>query len=375
MIPLHCVVDARAVVPAALDGVGRHWWLTLAALPALLEADARDVRVTLVAQPDAVDALRAQTGGCVAVVASDVPVASLVQHFTWPRAIAALRPDVVTYPQYDMPFVPAGAASVAAVYDFTYVDEPGYFGARREHRRLAAAALLSSTVARATRVLTLSETIAHEIGRRFPRRADRVRVVAPGPVSLPAPAPGPLAPARFAYIGNHRPHKRVPVLLDAFARLRALRPDAELVLSSRADPRFADVAARARATPGVTLLEAPSDERVAEVVASSRALLFASVGEGFGFPVVEAQALGTPAIVADAGSLPEVTADGGIVISPHDDVGAWCAAMVRLLDDDERARLSARARAAAAARSWELAARSLVTIWREAAAERKNGRT
>ena len=64
--------------------------------------------------------------------------------------------------------------------------------------------------------------------------------------------------------------------------------------------------------------------------------------EQFGRMLAEAMACGVPVIGSDSGEIPHVVGDAGLIV-PEGDVGAWTAAIGRLLSDaDERARLSAR---------------------------------
>lgn len=62
--------------------------------------------------------------------------------------------------------------------------------------------------------------------------------------------------------------------------------------------------------------------------------IFASIYEGFGLPIIEAQAVGRPVITSDRSPMPEVAGDGGLFIDPED-VGALRSAVERLIADAE----------------------------------------
>ena len=66
------------------------------------------------------------------------------------------------------------------------------------------------------------------------------------------------------------------------------------------------------------------------------ALLFPSRFEGFGWPIIEAQACGCPVICGDGAPLPEVAGDAGL-IHPVEDEEAFAAEVIRLADPEERA--------------------------------------
>jgi glycosyltransferase involved in cell wall biosynthesis len=74
-------------------------------------------------------------------------------------------------------------------------------------------------------------------------------------------------------------------------------------------------------------------QTLATVIAGARAVLFPSLYEGFGLPVLEAMALGTPVITSTASSLPEVAGEAGLLVDPTD-VRALTAAILSLDGDD-----------------------------------------
>ena len=95
--------------------------------------------------------------------------------------------------------------------------------------------------------------------------------------------------------------------------------------------------------------------------AGARALVFPSLDEGFGLPVVEAFACGTPVLASTAGALPETAGGAALLVDPED-VDAIADGVRRLLEDGAlRADLAARGRARAASLTWEACARA--TRW------------
>jgi glycosyltransferase involved in cell wall biosynthesis len=85
-----------------------------------------------------------------------------------------------------------------------------------------------------------------------------------------------------------------------------------------------------------------SFEFLLALIRGARALLFPSLYEGFGLPVLEAMMLGTPVMTSNVASLPEITGDAAILVDPLD-VEAIADAIRKLdSDDDLRAELAMR---------------------------------
>lgn len=74
-------------------------------------------------------------------------------------------------------------------------------------------------------------------------------------------------------------------------------------------------------------------QTLATVIAGARAVVFPSLYEGFGLPVLEAMSLGTPVITSNTSSLPEVAGDAALMVDPYD-VRALSRAINALSDDD-----------------------------------------
>ncbi|NJB68754.1 alpha-1,3-rhamnosyl/mannosyltransferase [Desulfobaculum xiamenense] len=110
-------------------------------------------------------------------------------------------------------------------------------------------------------------------------------------------------------------------------------------------------------TPGVVPLGYVDDDDLALLYAGARALVYPSLYEGFGLPVLEAMACGCPVLVSPCASLPEVAGDAALVMAdPLDAEGL--AAMMRQVATDARLReeLSGKGLARAAKFSWKATA-------------------
>ncbi len=98
-------------------------------------------------------------------------------------------------------------------------------------------------------------------------------------------------------------------------------------------------------------------------------LVYPSLYEGFGLPVVEAMACGLPVITSTGGSLPEIAGDAALIVDPLDE-GAIAEAILRLSGDDGlRCELSRKGRARAQRFSWAESADRHIQVYRQAAGD------
>jgi glycosyltransferase involved in cell wall biosynthesis len=153
-----------------------------------------------------------------------------------------------------------------------------------------------------------------------------------------ARAPAAPLPARFIfYPANPWKHKNHEVLLRALRLLREQRGRRlDLVLTGFGQDDGSSVAGMARAhgvRDQVRALGYLAVEELAYVYRRADMLVFPSLFEGFGIPLVEAMAAGCPVVAARATSIPEVTGDAAEVFDPVSPA-ALAAAIEHVLDDE-----------------------------------------
>ncbi|AZD82829.1 glycosyltransferase family 4 protein [Pseudomonas chlororaphis] len=141
----------------------------------------------------------------------------------------------------------------------------------------------------------------------------------------------------FLCVGTLEPRKNLSQALQAHERLSpALRQRYPLLIVGMAgweQGQFSDTLQKALASGHVRLLGYLPDEQVAHLVAGARALIFPSLYEGFGLPVLEAMASGTPVVVTQRSAMPEVAGLAGNYVEPGD-VHGLNSTMLRLIDDE-----------------------------------------
>ena len=224
------------------------------------------------------------------------------------------------------------------------------------------------------RIITVSESSLGDISADHEVPADRMRVVPVAvdpelfrPLPHVARVPGRLMTTASADV----PMKGLVHLLEALAKVRTERPDAELTVIGRptAEGPVARTIARLGIDDAVTFVSGVTDERIVELYAEAEIAVVPSLYEGFSLPAIEAMACGVPVVATTGGALPEVVGRGGDtgVLVPPADAGALATAILAMLADPaRRAAVGAAGRARAAERySWRATAEATVVQYRE----------
>jgi glycosyltransferase involved in cell wall biosynthesis len=239
-------------------------------------------------------------------------------------------------------------------------------------------------VRQAAAVIVGSEAVGRAARRLLRLRQGRVRVVplAPHPAYAarlePAngepPSPGDAEererlglPDRYlVYFGRFDARHDVATLLASLAELasaarprglpaRAGWPPRVLIVGASPADRAALARAAGRAGAGDALVYAPSmaPERLAGLVAGSRAVVMPAITDAAGLPALDAIAAGVPVVATAVGALPEAVGQAGILVEPRDPGRLGQALRTAWADDRVRGRLVDAARArAAAGRTW-----------------------
>jgi glycosyltransferase involved in cell wall biosynthesis len=168
------------------------------------------------------------------------------------------------------------------------------------------------------------------------------------------------------HVGSENPRKNIPTLIKAFAKLQKDGNRNTILLR----------VGETRANTHKLISAYHLDESVLEfglrdqsdlcyLYNAADVLVFPSLYEGFGLPLIEAMASGCPVIAADRTALPEVLGDAGILCDPLNS-DELADAMKRLLGDEElRQRCSRKGLKRATMYSWERVVKETVQIFKE----------
>ena len=173
------------------------------------------------------------------------------------------------------------------------------------------------------------------------------------------------------HVGSEIPRKRLDVLFEVFARLRATRPGLRLVQQGATLSEAQRAHVVALGIEGALVQPPKVDRKVlAGLYKRASAVLVPSDAEGFGLPVIEALACGALVVASDIPVLREVGGDAA-VYAPPGDVAAWSSAVDAALSGSLSVPGQARRLAHASRFTWEEHARTILGAYRDLAASNR----
>lgn len=173
----------------------------------------------------------------------------------------------------------------------------------------------------------------------------------------------------FAAVGTLEPRKNLHTALAAHLRLplpmRRAMPLALIGVEGWLTDSLHAALAASLADGTVRKLGYVPDDDIPVLTAAARAIVYPSIYEGFGLPVLEAMASGVPVLCSTAPALREVAGPAALLCEPAD-VEGFTDAMRSLIEDDAlRARLGAAGLARAQQFSWQRTATETLAVYRK----------
>ncbi|MFQ5480961.1 MAG: glycosyltransferase family 4 protein [Thermodesulfobacteriota bacterium] len=258
--------------------------------------------------------------------ASRRPVRILWEQFILPLQIIRRRIDVLFSAGMTAPFFTT-ARSVLALHDLQHENYPDNFS---RVQLFFLKTIIKFSAKRAAKILTLSNKAREDIIRYYHIAEERVSVVHLGTNSQSFYRRGEdekeeirkkySLPKNFIlYLASSLPHKNYERLLLAFKAVLAEYPELCLVLIGARDygsPEITSKITKLGLESNVIMLGWLPYEDIPIIYSASSLLVFPSLHEGFGLPIIEAMACGLPVVCSDIEPLIEIAGDAAELVDP-----------------------------------------------------------
>jgi len=275
-------------------------------------------------------------------------------------------PDVLFVPGNALPRV-LPKRTVLTVHGVEFLLSPQYF--ERRHRSYLTW-LTRDGVRRADAVIVPSRATAEALMMHVGADERKLHVIPHGaPVSAGLPnAPHTISHIPFIlYIGRLEIHKNVHGLVDAFSQYRAMNPDHETKLYLAGKPSFGyrtirRAIERSPYRKDIRELGYINEQQKWELLRACTLFCLPSFSEGFGLPVLEAQAVGVPVMTSATTAMPEVAGRGAFFVDPFSSSSIIGGLTKVMRDEDLRTQLVATGRENLARFSWDKAAQQTLDV-------------
>lgn len=289
--------------------------------------------------------------------------------------------DVLLSPEYLAP-KKSSMPRMVVVFDAAFAKRPAEYNAlwRYLFQKIYLPAMRSAEA-----VITITEVAKQEIHQHYHIDSDKIKIISPAcdtnryKVQSQAEVEKVLdkyqlkANSYFIHVGVMEKRKNLPCLVQAFARIKAGYPDMKLLLVGQSGPKldlndYDNIQAMIIKTglqQDVLLPGFLPFEEVPLLYQGARAMVFPTLYEGFGIPLLEAIACGTPVACSNLDVLKEVAGDGANYFNPYseDDIAR---AMLEIIEQPDYARLlKQNGRKQLARFSWTNSAKEIIALARQ----------
>lgn len=305
-----------------------------------------------------------------------IPFARLWTHVRLANELNRRPPDLFFTPAHVIPISFRGA-SVATVHDLGY----HYFPEAHTWRQRAYLKLSTRSNSRISRkIIADSQATKTDLIKFYDLNPGKIDVIYPGidPELKPVTDEEKLEAVRnrfhinspyLLFISTLQPRKNLVRLIQSYAASGLAH---ELVLAGnrgwRSKPILDEIA---RLDPSirhrVRMTGFVDDADKGALISGATALLYPSLYEGFGFPLLEGQSCGIPVIAANSSSLPEIAGGAALLVDPTNPTALTEAMQLIVEDEDLRCSLRQKGFANIKRFTWEKTAKQVLQTLEEAA--------
>lgn len=254
-------------------------------------------------------------------------VYSLAEQIKLPRLLRKIKPDLIHFPHFAVPFLTPGPF-IVTIHDLIlhhFSSERAstlprvlyWFKVRIYHLVIRVA------TCRAKKIITVSQAVADDIINYYPRVKNKIVVIPLAPGSLREGTALNLPAKYFLAVGAAYPHKNLELALRALKQSSVNLKDFKFIIVGRQDvfmERLKKYANELGLAGKVIFWGEASEAELATLYKNAAAYLLPSLAEGFGLGAVEALANGTPVVAADIPVLHEVLGQAALFINPQSEL-------------------------------------------------------
>jgi glycosyltransferase involved in cell wall biosynthesis len=282
------------------------------------------------------------------------------RHLLVPYILSLYRLDVYHNPAYIIPFFYFGK-SVITVHDLAYYKNPAWFP---DHQFFNTKILIPFSIFKSKKIIAVSESTKNDLIKYFKVKKKKIEVILEGVDDYCNLA----VDESKINLGTLEPRKNLVRLIKAFNEFLKENPDSnfKLVLAGKKgwkyEPIFETIKDLKLEDKVIWVGYVHLPEKI-YLLKHSFALVFPSLYEGFGLPILEAMNMGVAVVTSNVASIPEIVIDNAVLIEPEDRDSIKEGLNKIYRDADLRQKLIERGRGIARHFTWEKSAQKTLELF------------
>jgi glycosyltransferase involved in cell wall biosynthesis len=253
--------------------------------------------------------------------------------FSRPQVVRLAEPPALAHFTCPMPITIRGARHLTTIHDLIPLLIPGSIGTGRAYLKR----LFAWTVRQSDHIVTVSEHSRQNIITLLGVHPDKVTNTYQSIEIDSSHFPNDLEDiskkisrkyhlqfrSYFLYYGAIEPKKNILRLIEAYSSIPEIQTPLVIVAGrswhmDEATQLIANNLRHGQTGPGVVVIPFLPRTDLFELIRCARAIVFPSIAEGFGLPILEGFTLGTPVLTAQGGATGEIAGDAAVLVDPFD---------------------------------------------------------
>ncbi len=280
-------------------------------------------------------------------------------------------PDVLFVPAHIVPVI-SPKRTIVTVHGLEYEMFPEAYSLwERLYMRFS----IRFSVRAASRVIAVSENTKQDLMKLYRVPEEKISVIYEGKPSHDVRVTSHVRNTEygipntkyFLFIGRLEERKNISRIIEAFGILKeTYKIPHALVLAGKPGFGYGRIKNEIRETRyGIREMGYVSDEEKRSLLAMADVFLFPTIYEGFGLPVIEAQAAGIPVVTSNTSSLPEIAGDGAVFVDPLSAESIAAGIWSLVSDDGKRSAIIQKGLGNARRFSWQACAEEVAVLLRD----------
>ncbi|MFX0136786.1 MAG: glycosyltransferase family 4 protein [Candidatus Hodarchaeota archaeon] len=275
----------------------------------------------------------------------NIPPVSFKQQYLLPMELFNEKFDLYHYPNWDVPILQK-CKTIFTIHDLTYLLHKNLYVNFSLIKRIYTRINIYLGLKKAKKIIAVSENTKRDLLKISNIPSDKIRVIYEScedifkNSKLKKEKNNQIFNLKkiekyFLFVGEKRPHKNLIRIINAFHLFKNRYNNYKLIIAGKQYAEYEEpeqLVKKLDLINDIIFYDYVDIETLINLYQKAEALLFVSIYEGFGIPILEAMACGTPVITSNLSSMPEIAGDAALTVNPYN-INEIVEAMTLIVQD------------------------------------------